>query len=137
MAQYPQYRVILYKSGREIIRSNAFTADNKGPLYDALTQIARKIENDLKPAGDPVGDFHRSKGCCDGSDPSGCWNAQREAELAEQQKARENARRERAIAADEYAGAEPSEGDMAFCPFAPDHSKLKMGFACKACGYVA
>jgi hypothetical protein len=96
-----------------------------------------KVKDAPISAIDPVGEFHRGKGCCDGTDPSGCHRRKLEREEAE----RQEAARAKAIQAKpgphEYDGTEPSYfGEHSPCPPAV-HRKLRMGDKCGLCGHVA
>lgn len=94
-----------------------------------------KILWDEPPSHDPVAEFHRSRGCCDGSDPSGCHRRQNEEREAAAKAEREARRVERETTRDEYAGTEPSLGDIAFCP--RSHHHMRMGDKCDHCGFEA
>lgn len=85
---------------------------------------------EFPPPVDPVKAFHIGKGCCDGSDPSGCYNRQLKAEV-------ERKVEERRATRNEYYGTEPSKGDVIFCPSNKNHARMKMGDKCPYCGYVA
>lgn len=91
-------------------------------------------EEEFPPPVDPVKAFHIGKGCCDGSDPSGCYNRQLQVAADERIRARAEARQ---VALNEYHGTEPSEGDQIFCPSNKNHTKQKMGDKCPYCGWVA
>lgn len=74
-------------------------------VTNALRFISDFVARDI---GDPVGDFHRSRGCCDGSDPSGCHRRRTDEQEAAAKAEREARRVERETALDEYAGTTPS-----------------------------
>lgn len=86
------------------------------------------------PSADPAGDYHRSKGCCDGTDPSGCYRRQEEAAADERIRKRVEARE---IDRNEYSGTEPSDGDMVFCSRAALHQSIPLGYKCNKCGFTA
>lgn len=77
---------------------------------------------------------HINKGCCDGSDPSGCYKTRMAKEADERIRTRVENRR---YLDNEYFGTEPSEGDMAFCEHGTAHHRLKMGDKCIGCGMIA
>jgi hypothetical protein len=105
------------------------------PDGDTFNVMLVKVK-DAPPPVDPVRQFHLDKGCCDGSDPSGCHRRKTAEAEAARLEARETKRRERAIEKDEYFGCEPSEGDQVFCPHNAGHSLLKMGERCGSCGFT-
>lgn len=71
-------------------------------LRDGATSILIERVEIATPA-DPVGDFHRQRGCCDGTDPNACYKArqERESELLAQSK-----RKPRENVSDEFEGTD-------------------------------
>lgn len=78
------------------------------PQYSATFNLEdiSVIEARLNAVPDAVARFHREKGCCDGTDPTGCFRRRQEDEraLAEEIKARRRA--ERAGPRSEFEGTE-------------------------------
>lgn len=97
---------------------------------EGCSNYADDLGDEFPPPVDPVKAFHISKGCCDGSDPSGCYKSQLlKAEVARLE--------EKRAARNEYYGTEPSEGDQVFCPANKLHQRQRMGDKCPYCGFVA
>lgn len=95
-----------------------------------------------------VARHHVERGCCDGTDPAGCWRRREEEQRQREAEQREARRIERERArsnrpADEYAGTEPSENATLFNSFYGHDSPcrhegvpLRMGERCSKCGLV-
>lgn len=82
---------------------------------------------------DAVAEFHKGKGCCDGSDPAACHRRQVDAAEAERQRAKLQAIADRAPGPHEYDGAD----ETYICHHDWHKEAHKMGDTCPRCGFVA
>lgn len=87
-----------------------FKACERGLNIQAATAEFKRFLNPVKVGDvakdDPVGEFHRQRGCCDGSDPSGCFRRQRETEEATTEEERQRRRIQRSGPRGEFEGTE-------------------------------
>jgi hypothetical protein len=143
-AAYPEYEfAIMLGDTRTMLR-------NINAMYGKLGGTPRPQLPLPEIEHDPVAEFHRQKGCCDGSDPSGCHRRKEAERIESERQTREAARIQRAIESDEYYGTEASEkyqaqiragslhADMSLMCRHPIHcnGKHRMGDKCPDCGFV-